>query len=126
MTFNWADYYRLSNSLVENQPVTHDEAALRCAVSRSYYAAFCSARDWAVGHVRLVVSGRGTDHEIVRKHFLNSGNIDRRQIGLWLSRLRDDRNTADYDTSAQVQESMAKKSVQQAKNLLDRLKYPTL
>ena len=40
--FDWADYLTLAQELATRRS---DEAALRPAVSRAYYAAFCQARN---------------------------------------------------------------------------------
>jgi uncharacterized protein (UPF0332 family) len=41
MSFDWADYLRLAESLVSNPNAPGpEEAALRAAISRAYYAAF--------------------------------------------------------------------------------------
>ena len=38
MEFHWKDYYDLAKELGER----NEEAALRCAISRTYYAIYCS------------------------------------------------------------------------------------
>jgi hypothetical protein len=46
MSFDWADYLKLAEALTQAPTVPGpEEAALRAAMSRAYYAAFCSARN---------------------------------------------------------------------------------
>ena len=48
MSFDWADYLKLAEALTQSLTVPGpEEAALRAAMSRAYYAAFCSARNLA-------------------------------------------------------------------------------
>jgi hypothetical protein len=47
MSFNWSDYLLLAEAMTKkpNTPGPK-EAALRAAVSRAYYAAFCASRNF--------------------------------------------------------------------------------
>ena len=40
MTFEWVNFQRIADELADKD----DEAAIRSAISRYYYAVFCSAR----------------------------------------------------------------------------------
>lgn len=57
MPFNWRDYLGLAQELSQRQ----DEAAIRSAISRAYYAALCSARLHLETEDGLVISTMGTD-----------------------------------------------------------------
>lgn len=47
MRFDWQQYLQLAKSLrVEGSVTPYDEAKLRSAISRAYYAAHCSAADF--------------------------------------------------------------------------------
>jgi uncharacterized protein (UPF0332 family) len=98
MSFHWGDYLTLADSLV-NAPGTPgpQEAALRAAISRAYYAAFCSARNLARSRGEIAATGAVSDHELVAVHFRGSTDPMRRRIGADLGRLRKYRNNADYD-----------------------------
>ena len=124
MTFTWADYHTLSQNLVATPPNGLEEAAFRCAISRSYYAAFCTARDWAKERDQLTLTRSAADHGDVERHFRFSNDRERQKIGNWLKRLYNSRATADYDTSAVINAALAAASVQEAQNVLDEL--PTL
>lgn len=98
MSFDWAEYLDVAKSL-SGQSATPPgrEAALRAAISRAYYAAFCSARN----HLRdrdnvqtIPLDGRA--HFDVPAEFSASDIAARRQIGEDLNRLRLARRDADY------------------------------
>jgi uncharacterized protein (UPF0332 family) len=98
MSFDWADYLRLAESLVSNpNSPGPEEAALRAAISRAYYAAFCSARNLAESRGEMIRARRSTDHWQVIDHFQDTPEFVRQQIGADLGRLRRFRNNADYD-----------------------------
>jgi uncharacterized protein (UPF0332 family) len=121
VTFKWADYHSLSQKLVAAPPDGLDEAAFRCAISRSYYAAFCTARDWAQEHDKLRLTRSAADHGDVERHFRFSNDRERQKVGNWLKRLYNSRATADYDTNEAINASLAAATVQEAKNVLDKL-----
>ena len=89
--FNWADYLALAQELATR---SSDEAALRSAVSRAYYAAFCQARN------ALRQDGVNTDN--LRSHwslwarFRDDSDPMRQIIGEDGNRIRGYRTQADY------------------------------
>lgn len=121
MTFRWADYLTLSQKLVAAPLDGLEEATFRCAISRSYYAAFCTARDWAQEHDQLKLTRSAADHGDVERHFRFSNDRERQKIGNWLKRLYSSRATADYDTNVVISPSSANAAVEEAKNILDKL-----
>ena len=94
MSFDWADYHNLANELQNATDGSQlDEAKLRCALSRAYYAAFCSARTLLMSLDRGISDEIG--HTELRKEFKrrgNKGNI----VATKLFRMSDLRNHADY------------------------------
>lgn len=102
MSFDWRKYLILADSLYHQcGTFSHKEACLRAAVSRGYYAAFCSARNLARNNDNLHLDNTGKDHGTV-KNFYNNTSVqkqksrERKKVGLLLGRLRDYRNQADY------------------------------
>jgi hypothetical protein len=97
MSFDWSQYLRLAEELAgQGTAPSSPEAKLRSSVSRSYYAAYCTARN----HLRDVdglVIPRDDAHKFVREAFANSADTSRKQVGADLDRLRIDRNKTDYD-----------------------------
>ena len=108
MSFNWAEYLILarfieekrasgSNQYLQDNAPVSNEAMVRCITSRSYYAAFCHARNYAISRLGFVPSpliDRHKDHKRVREHFKNNNMPDienqLKSLSLW-------RNKCDYD-----------------------------
>jgi uncharacterized protein (UPF0332 family) len=93
MTFDWTKYLILAKELSER---ANDEASLRSAISRAYYAAFCTARN------RLLQEGEeiprtGEAHNLVWEKYRESAHRGRKKIGVIGDRLRRSRNIADYE-----------------------------
>lgn len=91
MAFTWADYLTVASTL----NAAGDEASLRAAVSRAYYAVFGEAKevaekemgeDFAVGSV----------HNQVVNYYDGSSDNARRAFAANLSRLKSSRVRADY------------------------------
>jgi len=127
MSFPWSAYLTMAEILLEirptNRPEWHDEAVQRIAISRAYYAAFCTARNTARDHERFSPTGTGRDHGQVIRHYQQRSRIHR-QIAVTLRRLRDLRGQADYDDI--IDENLlllAQNAVQDARDVLDALEH---
>lgn len=114
--FNWADFLTLATTLVANGG---DEAALRSAVSRSYYANYNSAL------ARLITEGQmeRTDptqpgkHKFVWDLYRTSFDRRRSQIGIDGDRLRKSRQDSDYNNNSTVTQTGASAAVTKAARL---------
>jgi uncharacterized protein (UPF0332 family) len=123
MNFDWAGFLTLADALLRDPNLPGpEEASLRSAISRAYYAAFCSARNFARDNEGLVPTGKATDHELARSHFETSGDRARWKIATDLGRLRDNRNRADYDDVLSRPIPLAQSSVAVARSVLNTLK----
>src|SRR5687768_14761663 len=91
--FDWADFLEAAEDLAKRG----DEAGLRSAVSRAYYAAFCSARNHLRDKRSIPIPKTGAAHRIVWDQFEASNDRDDRLIGTLGVRLRRSRNKVDYD-----------------------------
>jgi uncharacterized protein (UPF0332 family) len=100
MTFDWLEYLKLAQKLA-GQTVSppNQEAKLRSSVSRAYYAAFCTARNYLRDIEGYPIPSGVEAHTYVRDEFKRSSDRIRRKIGNNLDRLRRYRNTVDYDDS---------------------------
>lgn len=106
MSFDWSEYFRLAFDLDvrarSEANLQAQEAKWRTAISRAYYAAWCKARN------KLRDEGSADtsclqDHGCVIRKFQESSDPARRQIGITLSRMIDNRRRADYqDTVARI------------------------
>jgi len=92
MTFDWSDYLRLAKDLAENS----SEAELRSAISRAYYSIFQQARK-ALESAGFPIERSSIDHKLVPETLKSRQDVNARQLGVHLERLRIDRNKADYD-----------------------------
>jgi uncharacterized protein (UPF0332 family) len=131
MIFDWREYLILAENLCTNSHTfPNQEACFRVAISRAYYAAFCTARNYAKDYDDLSLHRTGKDHNTVKNHYVSANNFDsqqnrkRRLIGSNLHRLRNLRNKADYDDIFSSLEKEAKQAIifsTQVINLLEDL-----
>jgi uncharacterized protein (UPF0332 family) len=123
MTFDWYQYLVLAEYLYDNRDTFPDrEACLRAAISKAYYAAFCSVRNYARDFDRLVLDESAQDHGSVKKHYIRAPDPKNRQVGNSLDRLRDSRNQADYSDAIDKLEELAKAAISQSKQVHTLLK----
>jgi uncharacterized protein (UPF0332 family) len=124
MSFNWADYFTLAVTISKNPSgLGPKEAALRSAVSRAYYAAFCASRNLVRDRGEFKPTRTGKDHRLVKEHFRKSPAKNRQQIAAWLDRLHIDRNEVDYEDMITNPEALARFSVINARKVLDALRF---
>lgn len=121
MTFSWADYLIVARHLTEHSTASgYAEGCLRSAVSRAYYAALNTARsllqDWGIE-----VPETAEIHSFVPQWFLGEDDMDQREIGTLLKRLRDRRRKADYDNKVSKISSLANISLADAQLVIDRI-----
>lgn len=96
MPFEWQDYLSLAQELSQRQsddPLY--EAALRSAISRAYYAAFCSARDF-LRNTDTTIPLTDESHKDVWETYRQKGK-NFNAIFVNGSRLKNRRRAADYD-----------------------------
>ena len=94
MAFDAREFRDLADWLVNNR---NNEASLRTAISRMYYAAHLLARDFLITKRKWSPTGRGADHGSVI-HELRRGPTS--QISFKLAELRRLREHADYHLEA--------------------------
>jgi len=96
MSFDWTEFLHLAKELAgRGKTAPAQEAKLRSAISRAYYAAYCKARN-QLGPIPIHVQNK---HTYVWNYFQNSRDPTLKEIGKDGRRLRLDRNRADYDNS---------------------------
>jgi hypothetical protein len=97
MSFRWDDYHAVAAGLVrERGKLAPEEACLRSAISRAYYAAFAAARNLGRDRACFTLTGTGADHRLVRNYYMTHPDRDHQRIGAELGRLLADRRNADY------------------------------
>lgn len=96
MKFDWYQYFILAQELADQSFISkYDEAKLRTAISRSYYAVFCKARNYLLEKKNNVIPKDGKAHQYVIDELIN-GLEKEKIVGLNLKRLRGKRILADY------------------------------
>lgn len=121
MAFIWSDYLGLARDLARRT----DEAALRSAVSRSYYAAYCTAvqtlKAKNVKVKRRRVRKRLNSHEAIWYTFRSDSRADWQKVGLEGDRLKRERVNADYRAHLQRPRSAARNAVTRSDSILQLL-----
>lgn len=101
MTFNWEHFLTVADYLrnnCNNIAQIDREAAFRTAISRAYYAAYNTARDYAENNLGgIMVFGSGSHDNLINtfKHFKDD-NQSYASIALNLGRMKVHRVDADY------------------------------
>jgi hypothetical protein len=115
MAFDWKEYLKLASCLIGEGEDYCKEAGFRSATSRAYYSAFCYSRNFAQKRLGFTPYFDSKDHYSLRSHFArhNLDNISRR-----LDRLRQWRNSCDYDDEIDNLELLTNKSIDEAKYIL--------
>ncbi|MFZ3073879.1 MAG: hypothetical protein WA093_01985 [Minisyncoccales bacterium] len=123
--FDWNNYLVLAENLLSpKDDGTYDEACLRTAVSRAYYAVFHCARDFAINKNNILLQDiklqKHTEHTSLQEFFSGDTDLRYKQIGADLSRLHKKRVDCDYK-NYQITEGSAKFSVKSAKDILSKI-----
>lgn len=96
MSFDWSDYLSVAKELANIAATTNQEAKLRSAISRAYYAAFIKARNHLRDREGLLIPRTSDAHSYVSQQFKSSPNAVRQLLAEKLVRLRRFRRQADY------------------------------
>jgi uncharacterized protein (UPF0332 family) len=97
MSFDWSEYLTLAQELTSasiSSPI--QEAHLRAAISRAYYAAFCKARNYLLNKDGYKPRNTNAHQDVIMK-FEGSVDLGRRKVGTLLRSLRGLRNIVDYE-----------------------------
>jgi uncharacterized protein (UPF0332 family) len=122
MSFLWADYLTVARHLTEHSDASgYAEACLRSAISRAYYAALNTARNLLQDQLGIEVPKTAEIHRFIPQWFLGEEDLDRKEIGAFLDRLRDRRRKADYDDEITKVSSLAARSLADAQIVIDRI-----
>ncbi len=98
MNFNWAEFNELAQELIGHPGLNSSlDAVCRTAISRAYYAVFCTALERLVYVDNVYIDTTRDAHQQVRDAFRTSGAAERRRVAVHLNTLRVLRNVADYE-----------------------------
>lgn len=113
--FSPEEFLRLAVLLVGKDIVT--EAESRTAMGRAYYAIHLRAREQLVTAGLMAPTGSAGEHRAVASA-IRRANVAR---GNQVDMLRAERNAADYDLQRRVEPDHARRLVELAESLWDRL-----
>lgn len=119
MSFDWREYLRLAENLVEISSNGLGDARLRSAISRAYYSVFCLSRDRAG---LKYFSGRNVHIEVIGR-YKNSSVFAEKDAGKILDELRRYRNRADYDAEGLIRRHEALRALRMAQDVCQRLGF---
>jgi len=100
MSFDWSEYLTLAQELTSaavTSPI--QEAHLRTAISRAYYAAFWKARIYLIDKDGYLTPRGMNAHWDVLNKFETSSDMRRRRVGTLLRSLKGIRNIVDYEAT---------------------------
>ena len=115
MAFCWSDFLHLGKALLDDPPESLCEASQRTCVSRAYFAAFCSIRQYA--STRCFQPQRNADDHKRLRVFL-AENLKLIQMANKLDRLRQWRNNCDYDSVVRNPKELAFYALKQARQMI--------
>ena len=117
--FDWDDFLRLAKELAQN----NDEASLRTAISRTYYAVYWKARIQLEkeGFIVRFGVGKGSHEQVWDEYNTRQGN-DNKKIFKFGNELKRNRTKADYRAEINVSKNLASDSLRLANNILFNLK----
>ena len=122
--FDWTGYLTVAEDLYAGRGTTaSEEARLRAAVSRAYYAAFCPARDLLIDEGEISPARRDEPrlHVEVATRFKSKSDGRRAKIGKWLFRMREHRNACDYEAEVPSLPEVARVTLQEARWTLEHI-----
>lgn len=124
VSFDWCDYLKLAKYFIENSlDINLDEAMMRTAISRAYYASFCTAREHILISENINIRENAEAHKQVQLFFKkDSTNKEHMKIGINLERLRLNRNIADYNNKIMDVKRVAKMSIIFSDKIINLLK----
>lgn len=104
--FDWTDYLTLARRLARER----DEASQRSAISRAYYASYCTARNWLLSrgfvfpdhsqpHFHVWDEFQSQRQAHVWSSLTSPAHASAREVGRAGRRFRVKRNSADYDNT---------------------------
>lgn len=114
--FDWIEFLNIAKELSEDKNLhSSQEAKLRCAISRAYYAVYHKARKIVLPSQ---VKGFGS-HQQVIDTLQESDDAARRKLGADLNRLKGKRHKADYVDRVQNLPALAEEALIEAEELID-------
>ena len=94
MSFDWSTYLEVAQELASGGT----EAKRRSSISRAYYSAFCTAREWLAEHDSAFHPPKtGDSHKAIWDRFNEGPERQKLQVAKEGSKLKFSRTEADYN-----------------------------
>ncbi len=117
--FPYDGYLRLAKKL---STFVDNEACLRSAVSRAYYASLYKSIRFAEGKgATFLCKGKSEIHREVVDYFKYNGDIFFDLVSAELGRLRKDRNNCDYDDNVKNIKKTAENAIIDAEAIFNKI-----
>lgn len=125
MSFYWPEYLELAKELIKSPNLfsSTEEARIRAAISRAYYAAFKFAFNHLRDSEKLVLPGDRNAHWFVINEFLGRPDEARKIVGSNLERLRRIRNLADYQDNLYSPKRKVEEALELAEMVLNDIQH---
>jgi len=108
--------------LAKNLAAISDEASMRSAVSRAYYASFHKAKIFAQNNgIKFSGGKRSEIHKDIVDFLSNNSNINIRLLSTELDRLRNNRNKCDYADNIKNPKSIALDAIMGAEEIFNNI-----
>ena len=122
MPFPWTEYLSVARHLKDHGAAGGPlEACLRSAVSRAYYAALNTARNFLRDQWGIEIPEDSTIHTFVPQWFMSGGDAAQQEIGVLLDRLRDRRRKADYEDEIPSVPALTNRALADAQRVIERV-----
>lgn len=123
MSFDWLEYLNLAKEMVVKLTTPpSQEARLRDAVSRAYYAAFISARNYLRDTEAHSIPTTSDAHRYVWQQFYINPAPVYQLVAKNLKILRGYRNQADYDDNFPLLSAIANISIRRSEAVITNLR----
>ncbi len=129
MSYDWCEFLDLALALQGDAPQSAvPDAALRSAISRAYYACFCSAREYVNAQPGVpALPGNASAHSRLADYLIlegqQLGNQTLLTLGRALRQLRMQRNAADYEDVLPRLPDEARTAINRARAILGHLQH---
>jgi hypothetical protein len=124
MSFKWIHYLFLAEKMRDNLAAQTSaeaiQAAIRCSISRAYYAAHWHTRNYLETRFTNFTPGRHDVHLTVVNKMIND-HSELSSIGKQLDGLRRTRVRADYESAFAFNKSDCDSALRCATNIIDRI-----
>jgi len=122
MSFDWFDYINIAEILhSQGKRGEFEQACFRCAVSRSYYAAFIFSKKYAESKGQNFEIYDGSSHKRVIEYFTRNKNPRLQTIGEDLYKLKRVRILSDYKDEPEFNSLAVGNWIKTSKNIIEDL-----